>query len=79
MCCDGEALKESERLQAEYNRQFPNGPECVSIPIDRIGDAKDAIGADAILKAFGAGGGGVAEVFSNLERLGFGRPKPIGN
>lgn len=76
--CDGEAMKDSLRNKAEYDRQFPNGPTCVSIPIERIGEAKDAIGANAIVKAFSEGGGGVKEVFDNLERLGFGKPTPIG-
>lgn len=63
-------------MQAEYDRQFPNGPECVSIPMERIGEAKEAIVAGAIIKAF-SGDGGVDEVFGNLERLGFSRPKPL--
>lgn len=80
--CDEQAKQQfpafKEREDAEYERQFPNGPECVSIPMERIGDAKEAIGAAAIVKAFSPGGGGAKEMFDNLERLGFGRPKPIG-
>ena len=71
-------MKEAERLEAEYNQQFPDGPECVTIPLTRIADAKSALGADAITKAFSDGGGGVAEVLENLDRLGFGKPKPLG-
>lgn len=77
MCCEQEAKKLLAEREAEYARQFPNGPECVTIPMEKIGLAKDAIGADALIKAFSKGGGGVNEVFDNLERLGFGRPKPL--
>lgn len=80
--CDDQAKQQfpafKDREDAEYKRLFPNGPECVSIPIERLGDAKSAIGADALNAAFSDGGGGVEEVFDNLERLGFGRPKPLG-
>lgn len=81
--CDEQAKQQfpafKEREDAEYQRLFPSGPEAVSIPIERLGDAKGAIGADALTAAFSEGGGGVKEVFDNLERLGFGRPKPIFN
>jgi len=79
--CDEQAKQQfpefKAREDAEYERLFPNGPACVSIPIERLGDAKDAIGRDALLAAFSEGGGGVKQVFDNLERLGFGKPKPI--
>ena len=77
VACDGEAKKEAARLQEEYERQFPYGPICVSIPLDKIKDASGAIGGDALIKAFSNGGGGSSEVFGNLERLGFGKPRPI--
>lgn len=76
--CDAEAQRVYGELQDEYEKRFPDGPECVTIPRERIGDAKDAIGADALQRAFGPNGGGVSEVFDKLEELGFGRPKPIG-
>lgn len=80
--CDEQAKQQfpefKAREDAEYKRLFPNGPECVSIPIARLGDAKGAIGAEALKAAFSEGGGGVKEVFDKLERLGFGKPKPIG-
>lgn len=66
-----------EREDAEYQRLFPSGPEAVLIPMERLSDAKGAIGADALRAAFCDGGGGAKEVFDHLERLGFGRPKPI--
>lgn len=79
--CDDQAQSQfpafKAREDAEYQRLFPNGPEAVTIPIEKLADAKDAIGADALRAAFGEGGG-VKDVFDNLERLGFGRPKPIG-
>lgn len=77
MGCESEAKSEFARRQKEYDERFPDGPEVVTIPRDRLSDAKDSIGAEAIQKSFGVGGGGAAEVFDNLEKAGFGRPKPL--
>ncbi len=64
--CPGEA-------EAEYNRQFPNGP----VPLAtfdmtdpaQVELAKNAIGGPAIEKAFGPGGGGMAEIIKNLSKI----------
>jgi hypothetical protein len=61
---------ESEADKA-YNAAFPDGP----VPIatfdntpEGIAAAKAVIGSDAITKAFGLGGGGMAEFLSNLAK-----------
>jgi hypothetical protein len=54
-----------------YNAAFPDGP----VPIatfpntpEGMAAAKDAIGAEAVRKAFGPGGGGIAEIVENIAR-----------
>lgn len=53
-------------LDAEYNRQFPNGPQPILTVArgDETGMAllKHVLHADVLNKAFGAGGGGMAEI-----------------
>jgi len=56
----------------DYKRAFPNGPQPIasfklSDPSD-LEAAKTSIGADAIRKAFGPGGGGVAEIIGNVAK-----------
>ena len=62
--CPGEA-------EAEYKRQFPDGPKPIATfdmtTKKGIAKAKKAIGAKAINKAFGPGGGGVDEIIKNCE------------
>jgi len=57
----------------EYARQFPNGPQPIAVFDMRsesdMSKAKAAIGADALRKAFGDGGGGVYEILENLRGL----------
>lgn len=65
--CPGEA-------DAEYKRQFPDGPKPLATfktddPKD-MEKAKECIGAKAIDKAFGPGGGGVGEIIENLRKAG---------
>lgn len=67
LSCEAEADK-------EYKRQFPDGPK--PIATFKTDDPKDmekankAIGAKAINKAFGQSGGGMAEIYSNLKKVG---------
>lgn len=59
---------------AEYNRQFPDGPKpLASFKTDdpeEMQKALASIGGPALEKAFGEGGGGVAEIIENLRRVG---------
>jgi hypothetical protein len=62
----------SEAAKA-YKAEFPDGPELIaSFPNTPEGfaAARNVIGADAIRKAFGPGGGGVAEIIKNAEDAG---------
>lgn len=65
--CDDEADK-------AYKRAFPNGPQPIAtFKIDDPADmerARESIGGPALLKAFGDGGGGMAEIIANLQRVG---------
>ena len=59
--CEGEANK-------AYKRDFPDGPKPIAtFTADEIDDAKQIIGMDALLKAFGKDGGGVEEIAKNFE------------
>jgi len=63
--CESEA-------NAEYKRQFPDGPKPIatfslSNPED-VERARKVIGIEALQKAFGPGGGGMAEFMSNMEK-----------
>ena len=67
LACPGEA-------DAEYKRQFPDGPKPMATfktddPAD-MAIAKETIGAEAITKAFREGGGGVQEIRDNLRAHG---------
>lgn len=53
-----------------YEMEFPDGPQPIAtfkIP-DDLERAKLAIGADALKKAFGPGGGGVQEIIDNVAK-----------
>jgi hypothetical protein len=53
-----------------YRADFPDGPTPIAtFTVDELPAAKDAIGADAMRKAFGPGGGGVAEIIANVAKL----------
>jgi hypothetical protein len=63
--CENEADK-------AYKAEFPDGP----VPLATfentpagLAAAKEAIGADAIRKAFGPGGGGVTEIAENIAQM----------
>lgn len=52
-----------------YKAAFPNGPQPIATfpnTPEGMAAAKQAIGADAIAKAFDEGGGGVAEIIDNI-------------
>lgn len=54
-----------------YKRAFPNGPEPIAtFPATQEGmeAARKVIGAEAMKKAFGQGGGGIAEIMENIAR-----------
>ena len=62
-----------EEAQAEYDRQFPNGPQPIATfktdnPQD-MENMKQVFGADAITKAFGPDGNGMEEIMKNLNKL----------
>lgn len=55
-----------------YKAAFPDGPQPIatfdtSTP-EGIEAAKQAIGADALKKAFGPGGGGISEIVANIAK-----------
>lgn len=61
----------SER-DKEYKRQFPDGPKPMAtfrMP-EETGLAKDLIGADAITRHFGVGGGGMDGLVGALRAAG---------
>ena len=63
--CEAEA-------SAEYQRQFPNGPQPAATfdmtTPEGVARASAAIGRAAIEKAFGAGGGGINEILANIAK-----------
>jgi hypothetical protein len=65
--CEGEADK-------DYKMAFPDGPKPIAtFKLDTpqgVERASRAIGREAIEKAFGPGGSGMAEFMANLEREG---------
>lgn len=67
---------ESE-CDAEYKRQFPGGPKPIaSFSLNTPGDVdafKEIFGREAMEKAFGAEGGGLAEILVNLTKKGTGQ------
>lgn len=70
-CFNAREAKKKE-VDAEYNRQFPDGPKPfftadMTTP-EGIESARRVIGAEAINKAFGPSGGGVDEIMQNAER-----------
>lgn len=61
--CENEANK-------AYKEAFPDGPTpLATFTMAELPAAKEAIGADAIRKAFGPGGGGIAEVVANIAKV----------
>lgn len=53
-----------------YKAAFPDGPVPIAtFTAEELQAAKEAIGADAMCKAFGPGGGGVAEIIENVARF----------
>jgi hypothetical protein len=63
LACESEANK-------AYGREFPEGPvPLATFSIDEIDKAEEAIGAEALTKAFGPGGGGIAEIIANITKV----------
>lgn len=69
--CGGQGCLQCENeANKAYNRQFPNGPEPMAT--FNLNDKAEAercrtvFGAEALKKAFGPDGGGVAEIEENL-------------
>lgn len=64
--CETEADK-------DYKRAFPNGPQPIATfdmttPAG-VEAARTAIGREALEKAFGKGGGGMAEIIDNIKKV----------
>lgn len=60
---------ESEADKA-YKREFPEGPKpFATFTRDELPAARGAIGAEAMEKAFGPGGGGVSEIIENVRKF----------
>jgi hypothetical protein len=54
-----------------YKAAFPDGPQPIATfqnTPEGLAAAKQAIGADALKKAFGPGGGGIAEIMKNIAK-----------
>lgn len=52
-----------------YKADFPDGPTPIAtLTLDELPAAREAIGAEAIRKAFGPDGGGVAEIIRNVAK-----------
>jgi len=63
LCCKAEADK-------EYARQFPRGPQPIATferTPEGIERARRAIGGEALARALGPGGGGIAEIIRNCK------------
>lgn len=61
---------ESEAAKA-YRAEFPDGPKPIAtFGMDEMEKANACIGADAITKAFGPGGRGMAEILENIAKVG---------
>lgn len=53
-----------------YKRAFPDGPQpFATFTTDEMPLAKQALGPDAIRKAFGPGGGGIEEIAETIRKL----------
>ena len=54
-----------------YKSAFPDGPQPIAtFTNEELLTARDAIGAEAITKAFSEGGGGMDELLENLRKIG---------
>lgn len=66
LACEGERDK-------EYARQFPNGPQPIATfnisTAEGAEQARQAIGFEALRKAFGEGGGGMQEFLANIAKI----------
>lgn len=65
LACEAEAAK-------AYKAEFPDGPVPVATfpnTPEGMRAANEAVGAAAITKAFGEGGGGLAEILGNIAKV----------
>lgn len=53
-----------------YRAEFPDGPKpLATFTLEELPAAREAIGADALRKAFSPGGGGISEVIANIAKI----------
>lgn len=64
LACESEASK-------AYKAAFPEGPKPIAVfkSPEEIDAARATIGIEALQKAFGAGGGGIAEIIQNIAKV----------
>jgi hypothetical protein len=72
--CNGKGCLQCPReAEKEYKRQFPDGPKPIATfdmtDPKQADAARKSIGAEALTKAFGEGGGGVEEIIGNLAAI----------
>lgn len=75
-CGGGGCLYCESEADKAYRHAFPDGPKPIaSFPAtpEGLAAAKAAIGRTAIEKAFGPGGGGIAEIIANVASTETGR------
>lgn len=68
---DRDIAEAEAACDAEYARQFPDGPKPIFVAkrgTDDIGLMKSTFGIDALNRAFGPGGRGIAEIEEGAER-----------
>jgi hypothetical protein len=77
-CFNARQRRERE-LDEEYRRQFPDGPKpFFTARLDTpegVESARRVVGREAVEKAFGPAGGGVAEIMENARREQGAEPK----
>ncbi len=73
--CGGRGCLQCEaEFDKAYKRAFPDGPKPIATfrldTPEGAESARRALGVEALQKAFGAGGGGMAEFMANMEKEG---------
>lgn len=73
--CGGRGCLQCEvEFDKAYKRAFPDGPKPIATfrldTPEGAENARQVLGVEALQKAFGPGGGGMAEFMANLEREG---------
>lgn len=71
-CSGSGCLYCQKEADKAYNSAFPNGPQPIAafdISTEKGADeAMKSIGAEALKKAFGSGGGGISEILENIKK-----------